>query len=72
MPWILANPARASTPSSIRPHLIVPDDGSPGLFGARTPRPPEIGPAPIGEPVHSWVTWHREYRVFIASLKKVN
>lgn len=25
------------------------------------PPPPEPGPAPMRQPVHSWVTWHREY-----------
>ncbi|KAG2051131.1 hypothetical protein BDR06DRAFT_959330 [Suillus hirtellus] len=58
---MLANPALAPTPPPIEPHLIVPDDVSPGLFGARSPRPPELDSAPVGEPVHSWVTWHREY-----------
>ncbi|KAG2064571.1 hypothetical protein BDR04DRAFT_1162407 [Suillus decipiens] len=48
---------------SIEPHLIVPDEGSPGLFGPRSPRSyephpdqppsPEPGPAPMRQPVHS-------------------
>ncbi|KAG1752144.1 hypothetical protein EDB19DRAFT_1094104 [Suillus lakei] len=32
------NPALAPTPPSIEPNLIVPDQGSPGLFGPRSPR----------------------------------
>ncbi|KAG1807392.1 hypothetical protein EV424DRAFT_1558524 [Suillus variegatus] len=52
------NPALAPTPPPIKPRLILSDNGSPGLFGPRTPRPPELDPAPTGEPVHSWVTWH--------------
>ncbi|KAG2136050.1 hypothetical protein DEU56DRAFT_367159 [Suillus clintonianus] len=32
------NPAMAPTPPSIEPNLIVPDQGSPGLFGPRSPR----------------------------------
>ncbi|KAG1796993.1 uncharacterized protein HD556DRAFT_1441169 [Suillus plorans] len=55
------DPSLAPTPPSIGPHLIAPDDGSPGLFGPRSPRTPELGPTPMGEPVHSWVTLHREY-----------
>ncbi|KAG2159394.1 uncharacterized protein EDB93DRAFT_1115448 [Suillus bovinus] len=32
------NPAHAPSPPSIEPNLIVPDQGSPGLFGPRSPR----------------------------------
>ncbi|KAG2366331.1 hypothetical protein BDR07DRAFT_496419 [Suillus spraguei] len=55
---------------TIEPNMIVPDESSPGLFGPRSPRnyephpdqppPPEPSPAPMRQPVHSWVTWHRD------------
>ena len=66
-----ANPALAPTPPSVEPHLLVPDRGSPGLFGPRSPRdsfrdlPRESGQPNTthvtGDSDHSWVTWQRTF-----------
>jgi hypothetical protein len=33
------------------------------------PPPPEPAPEPIRQPLHSWITWQREYRVLLHRLK---
>ena len=33
------------------------------------PPPPEPAPEPIRQPLHSWITWQREYRVLLYRLK---
>ncbi|KIJ65766.1 hypothetical protein HYDPIDRAFT_38965, partial [Hydnomerulius pinastri MD-312] len=52
------NPAFAPTPPSVEPPLLVPDGGSPGLFGPRSPRDSYRG-SPEPRQVHSWVMWQR-------------
>ncbi|KAG1752098.1 hypothetical protein EDB19DRAFT_1089506 [Suillus lakei] len=41
------NPALAPTPPSIEPRLIVPDEGSPGLFGPRSFRSSPVNTEPV-------------------------
>ena len=55
LPFFTADPSLLPTPPSVKPTLLFPDRGSPGLFGPRT----ESDGLP--SPGQSWATWQREF-----------